>query len=150
MRITGVTTHDLRAPTSRTLAGSDAAHADPDYSAAYAVLHTDDANGMQRLNQDAAKGISEGRVAGINISEADALKWFTINAAWALGLDDRTGSLVAGKNADVVLWDKNPFSIYARAEKVWVDGAMLFDRLDPAQQWRTDFELGYVPTRVWP
>ncbi|MEN3271944.1 MAG: L-fuconate dehydratase [Actinomycetota bacterium] len=47
MRIFGVTTHDLRAPTSRTLAGSDAAHADPDYSAAYAVLHTDDANGMQ-------------------------------------------------------------------------------------------------------
>lgn len=47
MRIVGVTAHDLRAPTSRTLAGSDAAHADPDYSAAYAVLHTDDANGMQ-------------------------------------------------------------------------------------------------------
>jgi L-fuconate dehydratase len=47
VRITGVTTHDLRAPTSRTLAGSDAAHADPDYSAAYAVLHTDDGDGMQ-------------------------------------------------------------------------------------------------------
>ena len=47
MRIVGVTAHDLRAPTSRTLAGSDAAHADPDYSAAYAVLHTDDPNGMQ-------------------------------------------------------------------------------------------------------
>jgi L-fuconate dehydratase len=47
VRITGVTTHDLRAPTSRTLAGSDAAHADPDYSAAYAVLHTDDADGVQ-------------------------------------------------------------------------------------------------------
>ena len=47
MKITGVTAHDLRAPTSRTLAGSDAAHDDPDYSAAYAVLHTDDGNGMQ-------------------------------------------------------------------------------------------------------
>jgi L-fuconate dehydratase len=47
MRVTGVTAHDLRAPTSRTLAGSDAAHADPDYSAAYAVLHTDDPSGMQ-------------------------------------------------------------------------------------------------------
>ena len=47
MKITGVTAHDLRAPTSRTLAGSDAAHADPDYSAAYAVLHTDDPNGVQ-------------------------------------------------------------------------------------------------------
>jgi imidazolonepropionase-like amidohydrolase len=105
---------------------------------------------MQRLNQDAAKGISEGRTAGINVSEADAIKWITLNAAWAIGLDDQIGSLVAGKNADVVLWDKNPFSIYARAEKVWVDGAMLFDRLDPSQQWRTDFELGYVPTRIWP
>jgi imidazolonepropionase-like amidohydrolase len=118
---------------------------------AKAIVHSDDANGMQRLNQDAAKGISEGQTIGITISEDEAIKWITINPAWALGLDDRIGSLVAGKNADVVLWDKNPFSIYARAEKVWIDGAMLFDRLDPAQQWRTDFELGYVPNgRVWP
>jgi imidazolonepropionase-like amidohydrolase len=114
------------------------------------IVHSDDANGMQRLNQDAAKGISEGMMAGIRVSEADAIKWITLNAAWAIGLDDKIGSLVAGKNADVVLWDKNPFSIYARAEKVWVDGAMLFDRLDPSQAWRTDFELGYVPTRIWP
>ncbi len=114
------------------------------------IVHSDDANGMQRLNQDAAKGISEGNVAGIRISEDEAIKWITINPAWALGVDDRTGSLAAGKNADVVLWDRNPFSIYARAEKVWIDGAMLFDRLDPAQQWRTDFELGYVPAqKVW-
>jgi len=109
------------------------------------IVHSDDANGMQRLNQDAAKGISEGRTIGINISEDDAIKWITINSAWAIGLDDKIGSLVVGKNADVVLWDKNPFSIYARAEKVWLDGAMLFDRLDPSQRWRTDFELGYVP-----
>jgi imidazolonepropionase-like amidohydrolase len=109
------------------------------------IVHSDDANGMQRLNQDAAKGISEGMMAGIRVSEADAIKWITMNPAWALGLDDRIGSLAVGKNADVVLWDKNPFSIYARAEKVWIDGAMLFDRLDPSQQWRTDFELGYVP-----
>ena len=54
------------------------------------------------------------------------------------------GSLVAGKNADVVLWSGNPFSVYSRAEKVWVDGALLFDRLDAANRWRTDFELGYV------
>ena len=114
------------------------------------IVHSDDANGMQRLNQDAAKGISEGLVAGIRVSEDDAIKWITLNPAWAIGLDDKIGSLAVGKNADVVLWDKNPFSIYARAEKVWVDGAMLFDRLDPSQQWRTDFELGYVPTRIWP
>jgi hypothetical protein len=44
-----------------------------------------------------------------------------------------------------VLWTGNPFSVYARAEKVWVDGALMFDRLDTAHQWHTDFELGFVP-----
>jgi imidazolonepropionase-like amidohydrolase len=112
---------------------------------ARAIVHSDDANGMQRLNQDAAKGIAAGKDLGISIAEDEAIKWITINPAWALGLDDRIGSLVAGKNADVVLWSGNPFSIYSRAEKVWVDGALLFDRLDPAQHWRTDFELGFVP-----
>jgi imidazolonepropionase-like amidohydrolase len=111
---------------------------------ARAIVHSDDPSGSQRLNQEAAKGIAAGRAAGIPISEDDAIKWITINAAWALGLDDRVGSLVAGKNADVVLWSGNPFSVYSRAEKVWIDGALLFDRLDPAGQWRTDFELGYV------
>jgi imidazolonepropionase-like amidohydrolase len=112
---------------------------------ARAIVHSDDASGMQRLNQDAAKGIAAGRDLGITISEDDAIKWITINPAWALGLDDKIGSLEVGKNADVVLWSGNPFSIYSRAEKVWVDGAMLFDRLDPSQRWRTDFEVGFVP-----
>lgn len=75
------------------------------------------------------------------------MKWVTINAAWALGLQDRIGSLESGKAADVVLWSGNPFSVYSRPEKVWVDGAMLFDRSDPAEGWRTDFELGFVPAR---
>jgi imidazolonepropionase-like amidohydrolase len=69
----------------------------------------------------------------------------TINPAWALGIDAVTGSIERGKNADVVLWSGDPFSVYSRAEKVWVDGAMLFDRLDLASQWKTDFELGFVP-----
>ena len=110
-----------------------------------AIVHSDDASGSQRLNQEAAKGMAAGRVAGINISEEDAITWLTINPAWALGLDDRIGSLAPGKNADVVLWSGNPLSVYSRAEKVWIDGAMLFDRLDPGSRWRTDFELGYVP-----
>jgi imidazolonepropionase-like amidohydrolase len=109
------------------------------------IMHSDDASGSQRLNQEAAKAMAAGHAVGINITEEDAIKWMTINPAWAIGLEDRIGSLVAGKNADVVLWSGNPFSIYTRAEKVWIDGAMLFDRLDPAQQWRTDFELGFVP-----
>jgi imidazolonepropionase-like amidohydrolase len=109
------------------------------------IMHSDDASGSQRLNQEAAKAMAAGHAVGINITEEDAIKWMTINPAWALGLEDKIGSLVAGKNADVVLWSGNPFSVYSRAEKVWIDGAMLFDRLDPAQQWRTDFELGFVP-----
>ena len=109
------------------------------------IMHSDDASGEQRLNQEAAKAMAEGNRIGVPVSEDEAVKWLTINPAWALGLDDRIGSLEVGKNADVVLWSGDPFSVYSRAEKVWVDGAMLFDRLDPAQRWRTDFELGFVP-----
>jgi imidazolonepropionase-like amidohydrolase len=109
------------------------------------IIHSDDASGEQRLNQEAAKAMAEGNRIGVPVTEDDAIKWLTINAAWALGIDGRTGSLQPGKNADVVLWSGNPFSVYSRAEKVWIDGAMMFDRLDPSQQWRTDFELGFVP-----
>ena len=109
------------------------------------IIHSDDASGEQRLNQEAAKAMAEGNRIGVPVTEDEAIKWVTINAAWALGIDDRTGSLQAGKNADVVLWSGDPFSVYSRPEKVWIDGAMMFDRLDPSQQWRTDFELGFVP-----
>ena len=112
---------------------------------ARAIIHSDDALGSQRLNQEAAKAMYAGRDIGITITPEQALRWITINAAWALGLHDRIGSLEVGKNADVVLWSGSPFSVYSRPEKVWIDGALLFDRLDPAQHWRTDFELGFVP-----
>jgi imidazolonepropionase-like amidohydrolase len=118
-----------------------------DRAGARAIVHSDDASGSQRLNQEAAKAMAAGNQAGIPVTEDQAIKWTTINAAWALGLEDRIGSLEPGKNADVVLWSGNPFSVYSRPEKVWIDGAVLFDRLDPNQQWRTDFELGYVPRR---
>ena len=111
---------------------------------ARAIVHSDDPSGSQRLNQEAAKAIAAGRAIGIEISEDQAIRWLTINGAWALGLDDRIGSLEPGKNADVVLWSGNPFSVYTRAEKVWIDGAMMYDRTDPRRQWRTDFELGFV------
>jgi imidazolonepropionase-like amidohydrolase len=109
------------------------------------VMHSDDPDGEQRLNQEAAKAMAEGNRIGVPITEDDAVKWMTINSAWTLGIDSVTGSNERGKNADVVLWSVDPFSVYSRAEKVWVDGAMLFDRLDPAARWRTDFELGFVP-----
>jgi imidazolonepropionase-like amidohydrolase len=109
------------------------------------VMHSDDPDGEQRLNQEAAKAMAEGNRIGVPITEDDAIKWMTINPAWTLGVDGVTGSIERGKNADVVLWSGNPFSVYSRAEKVWIDGALLFDRLDLAAKWRTDFELGFVP-----
>ena len=116
-----------------------------DHAGVRAIVHSDDASGEQRLNQEAAKGMAEGNRIGVPVTEDQAIKWLTINPAWALGLDDRIGSIEVGKAADVVLWSGDPFSVYSRPEKVWVDGAMLFDRLDPLQRWRTDFELGFVP-----
>ena len=109
------------------------------------IVHSDDESGIQRLNQEAAKGMAAGNAAGVPVSEDDAIKWLTINPAWALDLDSKIGSIETGKNADVVLWSGDPFSVYSRTEKVWVDGALLFDRSDAAKHWRTDFELGYVP-----
>ena len=107
-----------------------------------AVVHSDDSTLIQRLNQEAAAALSAGRRAGLDISEEDALRWITINAAHAIGVDDETGSLEPGKRADVVIWSHDPFSIYARADQVFIDGALTFDRTDPAYQPRTDFELG--------
>jgi imidazolonepropionase-like amidohydrolase len=113
----------------------------------HAMIHSDDASGSQRLNQEVSKAMAAGIAAGIPVTEEMAVRWMTINPAWALGLDDKIGSLEKGKNADIVLWSADPFSVYARAEKVWIDGALMYDRSDPTEQWRTDFELGFVPTR---
>jgi imidazolonepropionase-like amidohydrolase len=116
-----------------------------DRAGARAMIHSDDPLGIQRLNQEVAKAMRAGAAAGIPVTEEQAVKWMTINPAWALGLDDKIGSLEPGKDADVVLWSGDPFSVYAHADKVWIDGALLYDRSDPAEHWRTDFELGYVP-----
>ena len=112
---------------------------------ARAIVHSDDPTGIQKLNQEAAKAMAAGRAAGIEISENDALRWITANAAWALGLHDRIGTLEPGKNADVVIWSHNPFSVYARADQVFIDGALMFDRRNPNRQPRTDFEVGLFP-----
>ena len=107
-----------------------------------AVIHSDDAELTQRLNQEAAAALSAGRRAGLNISEEHAIGWITSNAAKAIGIADQTGSLEAGKRADVVIWSADPFSIYARADQVVIDGALTFDRANPAYQPTSDFELG--------
>jgi len=106
------------------------------------IVHSDDANQIQRLNQEAAKALAAGRRMGMQISDEQAWTWLAINPAKALGIGDRTGSLKPGKMADVVLWNGNPFSVYTRPEKVWIDGALMFDAMDPKRRPVTDFELG--------
>ena len=109
---------------------------------ACAIVHSDDANGIQRLNQEAAKALADGRRIGINVPDEIAWTWLAINPAKAMGIADRTGSLKPGKMADVVLWNGNPLSVYTRPEKVWIDGALMFDALDPKRRPVSDFELG--------
>ena len=106
------------------------------------VIHSDSENGIQRLNQDAAKAQAAGARMGIEIPDAEVVGWFTLNAAKAMGIADMTGSLEAGKMADVVLWNGDPLSVYSRPEKVWIDGALMFDALDPQRRPVSDFELG--------
>ena len=111
-------------------------------SGACGVIHSDDENGIQRLPQEVAKALAAGRRAGIQISDAEAWRWLSYGPATALGIADRTGSLKPGKMADVVLWNGDPLSVYTRPEKVWVDGALLYDALDPRRRPVSDFELG--------
>jgi imidazolonepropionase-like amidohydrolase len=113
-----------------------------------AIVHSDDANGIQRLNQEAAKAMRAGVEAGFKIDRADAVRWLTINPAKALGIDKVTGSLEPGKNADVVIWTADPFSVYSRADRVFIDGALLYDRTDPTKQPRRDFVTGLTSTGV--
>ncbi len=107
-----------------------------------AIVHSDSDEGIQRLNQEAAKVMASARRAGIEIAPEHAIRWLTENAARSLGVLDRTGTLAAGKMGDVVLWNGNPFSVYALAEQVWIDGAHVYDRTDPARQPVSDFMLG--------
>ena len=111
-------------------------------SGACVVIHSDDENGIQRLNQEAAKAQAAGRRMGLDIPDADVVGWFTLNAAKAMGIDKMTGSLEPGKMADVVLWNGDPLSVYSRPEKVWIDGALLYDALDRSRRPVSDFELG--------
>ena len=70
------------------------------------------------------------------------MKWLTINPAKAIGIDAMTGSLEPGKNADVVIWNGDPFSVYALADQVFIDGVKIFDRATPAAKPASDFLLG--------
>lgn len=106
------------------------------------VIHSDSENDIQRLNQEAAKAQAAGRRMGIELADADVISWITLNAARAMGIDEMTGSLEPGKMADVVLWNGDPLSVYSRPERVWVDGALLYDAMDRSRRPVSDFELG--------
>lgn len=112
-----------------------------DAAGACAVVHSDSAWDIQRLNQEAAKALAAGRRMGLEITDAEAMKWLTQNAAMSLGIEDQVGTIEPGKMADVVLWDGNPFSVYTKASKVFIDGALVYDR-ESGLQPVTDYELG--------
>jgi hypothetical protein len=100
--------------------------------------------GSQRLNQEAAKALAAGRAAGLNVTEDDAIRWLTINPAWALGLDDRIGSIAPGQERGRrALVGQPVLGVRARREGVGGRRAPLRPRR-PDRQWRTDFELGFV------
>ncbi len=108
-------------------------------------IHSDDAGVIQHMNQEAAKAMYYGIQAGIPVTRDHALRWITANPAWTLGIDSVVGTLEVGKMADVVLWSGDPFSVYSRAQQVYNDGWLVYDRNDPTHQPRTDFELGQEP-----
>ena len=86
------------------------------------AINSDDAEMGRRLNQEAAKSLKYG-----GLSEEEALKMVTLNPAKLLHLDNKMGSIKVGKDADVVLWNNNPLSVYAKPEKTFVDGILYFD-----------------------
>ena len=87
------------------------------------AINSDDPEMARRLNQEAAKSVKYG-----GMSEEDAWKMVTINPAKMMHVDNKTGSIKVGKDADLVVWNDNPLSIYAKAEKTIVDGIIYFDR----------------------
>jgi imidazolonepropionase-like amidohydrolase len=86
-------------------------------------LNSDDAELMRHLNTEAAKVMKYG-----GVSETDAMAMITINPAKQLGIDKQVGSLEVGKDADLVMFDRHPLSIYAKVQKVMIDGNVYFDR----------------------
>jgi imidazolonepropionase-like amidohydrolase len=107
-----------------------------------AIVHSDSSITIQRLNQEAGKVMYRANENGFDLKEEDAIKWITLNAAKSLGIQSNVGSLEAGKNADVVIWNANPFSVYAQAEQVFIDGAKVYDRFDEKYQAKSDFLHG--------
>jgi imidazolonepropionase-like amidohydrolase len=90
------------------------------------AIKSDSEDQIRRLNSEAAKTMRYG-----GATEQEALQMITINPAWIMGVDDKTGSIDVGKDADLVIWDGYPLSSYGVAEKVFIDGELWFDRMKP-------------------
>jgi imidazolonepropionase-like amidohydrolase len=86
------------------------------------ALKSDSNDHIRRLTQEAGKMVHYG-----GATEDEAITMVTLNPAWIMGIDDKTGSLDVGKDGDVVIWNMDPLSTYARAEKVYIDGDLYFD-----------------------
>lgn len=92
------------------------------------TIHSDSEDEIRYLNLEAAKAQSAAREFGLDISDEEILQWITRNPAIVLGIDKKVGTIEAGKMADLVLWDRHPFSAYAKPDKVFLGGELLFDR----------------------
>lgn len=93
------------------------------------AINSDDAEMSRRLNQEAAKAMKYG-----GVSAEEAWKMVTLNPAKLLQIDDRVGSVKVGKDADLVLWNGNPLSVYTSAEKTMIEGVVYFDKERDAAQ----------------
>ena len=105
------------------------------------IIHSDSATEIRHLNHEAAKAKQAGKQIGLNIDDNEVLRWITANPAWGLGILDKTGTLEKGKMADVVIWNKHPFSVYAKTTHVFIDGKIVFDRSKTPRL--SDFEIGH-------
>ena len=113
-----------------------------------AMVHSDIPILGEHLNLEAAKAAAAGRRMGFPLPPERVIRWITANPAKALALDSRIGHLAPGFNADVVLWSGDPFSVYSKPEKVFIDGALAFD--GDVQRRPSDFELGRTIAGVRP
>ena len=85
-------------------------------------INSDSGEEIRHLNQEAAKAMKWG-----DLDEEGALQLVTLNPAIQLGIDDRTGSIEVGKDADIAIWDAHPLSMFSKAVQTYINGDLYFD-----------------------